>query len=352
MLINAALTSDVHECDDVFALQETFFEKGWTDGLPVVPPTPERVSEFLEAMGREPNETIGLVPTRQRRITVEKCAINAVMAGCRPEYLPVVTAILTAMLDPTFNFHGSVTSTGGSAQLVVINGPIRDQLNLNSGVNLFGPGNRANATIGRAVRLVLINVCGAKPGVLDKATHGHGGKYSMVIAEDEETSPWPALHVTRGFPVDTSTVTVFAAEAPHNVQDHKSTTGEGVLCSIAMEMASAGSWSDGESAVIVAPEHARLLRRDGWSRDATKTYLYEHAVRTPDELMRAGKIGDSGSTEDVSRLFHRGTGPEDILLLVAGGQAGGHSAFVPSWSRGRYSLAVTQAITLTNIEGF
>ena len=342
MSIASSLVSQVHQCDNVFALQEYFFENGWTDGLPVVPPTPERVSEFLEAAGGEPNETIGLVPTRQRRITVEKCAINAVMAGCRPEYFPVVVAVLKAMLHPVYNFHGSITSTGGSAQLVVVNGPIREQLGLNSGVNLFGPGNRANATIGRAVRLILINVCGAVPGVLDKATHGHGGKYSMVIAEDEETSPWPPLHVDRGFSADTSTVTVFAAEAPHNIQDHKSTTGEGILSSIAMEMASAGSWSDGESAIVVAPEHARLLRRDGWSREAVSNCLYLRAVRTYDELQRAGKIE---SAKHAGRVGHRGRGPEDILLLVAGGQAGGHSAFIPSWSRGRYSLAVTLPVT-------
>lgn len=339
-----SLHSPIHKCEDFFAVQEYFYERGWTDGLPVVPPTPERVAEFLEVAGREPDETIAIIPTRRRRITAEKVAINAVMAGCRPEYLPVVLTTLEAMAEPEFNFHGSITSTGGSAQFVVVNGPIRHRLGLNSGVNLFGPGNRANATIGRAVRLVLINVCGAVPGVLDKSTHGHGGKYSMVIAEDEENSPWEPLHVERGFSADVSTVTVFAAEAPHNVQDHFSTTGEGVLSSIAMEMASAGSWSSGQSAVVVAPEHLRLLRRDGWTRRDVKKYLYDHAVRSAAELKRAGKLPGAIEAGDEERWHHRGTSPDDILLVAAGGEAGGHSSFIPCWSRGRNSLFVTKEI--------
>jgi hypothetical protein len=339
-----SLRSSVHECEDILAVQEFFYERGWTDGLPVVPPIPERVAEFLEVAGREPDETIAVIPTRHRRITSEKVAINAVMAGCRPEYLPLVLAILEAMAEPEFNFHGSITSTGGSAQFVVVNGPIRHRLGLNSGVNLFGPGNRANATIGRAVRLVLINVCGAVPGVLDKSTQGHGGKYSMVIAEDEENSPWEPLHVERGFSADASAVTVFAAEGPHNVQDHSSNTGEGVLSSIAMEMASAGSWSSGQSAVVIAPEHLQLLRRDGWTRRNVKQYLYEHAVRSAAELKRAGKLTGALEPEDETQFHHRGTAPDDILLVAAGGQAGGHSAFIPCWSRGRNSLFVTKPI--------
>src|SRR5262249_13859547 len=160
----ADLRSSIHECDDFSDFQEYCHVRGWTDGLPVVPSTPERVAEFLEVAGRRPDETIAVVPTRQRRITTEKVAINALMAGGRPEYLPVILAILEAMAEPAFNMHGSITSTGGSAQFVVVNGPIRQRLGLNCGVNLFGPGNRANASIGRAIRLVLINVCGAVPG--------------------------------------------------------------------------------------------------------------------------------------------------------------------------------------------
>jgi hypothetical protein len=342
MSVLSTLRSPVHECEDFASFQEYCHSRGWTDGLAVVPPTPERVAEFLERAGRRPDDTIALIPTRQRRIMAEKVAINAVMAGCRPEYLPVVLAVLEAMAEPAFNFHGSITSTGGSAQLVVVNGPVRQQLGLNNGVNLFGPGNRANASIGRAVRLVLINVCGAVPGVLDQSTHGHGGKYSMVIAEDEENSPWPPLHVERGYDGGASTVTVFAAEAPHNIQDHLSTTAESLLSAIALEMASAGSWSNGQSAVIIAPEHRRLLRH--WNRQAIREYLWEHAVRSSADLKRAGKLPGPVESGDDQQLHHRGLGPDDILLVAAGGPAGGHSSFVPSWSRGRYSLFVTRAI--------
>lgn len=341
----AELSSHVLEFADSLAAIEDFDRRGWTDGLPIVPPTVERVAEFLDAASREGDETIAVVPTRHRRITAEKVAINSVMAGCRAEYLRVVLAILEAMATAEFNFHGSITSTGGSAQLVIVNGPIRHAIGLNSGVNLFGPGNRANATIGRAIRLVLINVCGAVPGVLDQSTHGHAGKYSMVIAEDEEGSPWPPLAVDLGIEEGSNAVTVFAAEAPHNIQDHFSSTGADLLNAIAMEMASPGSFSSGQSAVVIAPEHRRLLSRDGWNRAAIQEYLYEHATRTTAELRRAGKIGGEQSTEDEHELHRRGKSPSDILVVAGGGTAGGHSSFIPSWSRGRNSLFSTRTIT-------
>jgi len=339
------LRSQVIELPDYLAVMEDYYRRGWTDGLPIVPPTRELVEEFLQAAARDPDEMIAIVPTRNRRITAEKVAINCVMAGCQASYFKVVLGILEAMAAAEFNFHGSITSTGGSAQLVVVNGPIRHQLGLNAGVNLFGPGNRANATIGRAIRLVLINVCGAVPGVLDQSTMGHGGKYSMVIGEDEENSPWPPLSVDLGRDPDSNAVTVFAAEGPHSVQDHFSNTSEDVLNAIAMEMASAGSWSTGQSAVIIAPEHRRLLARDNWSRTAIQEYLYEHTTRTVGELRQAGKLPPKTEEEDEHEVRHRGTGPADILVVAAGGTAGGHSAFIPAWSRGRNSLFVTRTIS-------
>lgn len=339
------LSSQTFEFPEAIEAIEDCFRRGWTDGLPVIPPTPERVSEFLRAAGRDANDTIATVATRRRRITAEKAAINSVMAGCQPEYFRVVLAILDAMAAPEFNFHGSITSTGGSAQLVIVNGYIRHEIGLNSGVNVLGPGNRANATIGRAIRLLLINVCGAVPGVLDQSTHGHGGKYSMVIAEDEESSPWPPLAVDLGADENSSAVTVFAAEGPHNIQDHFSRTGKDVLNAIAMEMASAGSWSDGQSAVVIAPEHRRLLARDNWTRQAIQEYLYEHATRSTAELERAGKLPPDVCPEDEHEVRRRGISPDDILVVAAGGPAGGHSAFVPAWSRGRNSLYVTRTIS-------
>jgi len=329
-------TSKIGEVEDSIAFQEFFFEKGWTDGLPVVPPTPERVSEFLQASGNKPSDVITIIPTRNRAITAEKVAINSVMAGCLPSHMPVVIAILQAMAEPAYLFHASITSTGGSAQFVVVNGPIRHELKMNSGVNVFGPGNRANSTIGRAIRLVIINVTGAVPGVLDKSTQGHAGKYSFCIAEDEENSPWEPLNVEWGMG-EFSTVTVHAAESPHGIQNHDSGEPEELLTCIAREMASVGGFSLGQSAVVLAPEHAHIIAKGGFTKREIKEFLYEHAFHSKADLKRWGKIRGEVLEDDETSLVSRGMGPDDILLVVAGGAAGGHSAFIPSWSRARAS---------------
>ena len=370
--------SEVGTADDPIAFQEYFYERGWTDGLPVVPPTPERVSQFLEYVGLEPDHVISTIPTRNRQITTEKVAINCVMAGCLPEFMPVVIAILEAMSIPDFAFHASITSTGGSAQFIVVNGPIRDQLAMNSDTNVLGPGNRANSTIGRALRLIIMNIAGAKPGVLDKSTQGHGGKYSFCMAEAEENSPWEPFHVENGFSKNESTVTVFAAEAPHSIQNHLSgDPGELMLC-IAKEMASMGAFSLGQSGLILSPEHAGIIAKSGWSKKKIKEFIFENTTLSLADLKRYGKIGvkelDVLKDDDVkdwpkrpgdeqliektirmegplmesdeSIMIQRGLFPEDILMVVAGGMAGGHSAFVPSWSRGRASLFQTKLIKL------
>jgi len=220
---------------------ETYYERGWTDGLPVVPATPDSVCRFLEAAGRDPADVVLAEPTRRRTITAEKVAINAVLAGCRPEYMPVLTAALEAMADPAFTLHGAITSTGGSATLVVVNGPIRQRLGFNAGGNVFGPGWRANATIGRAIRLITLNCLGATPGLLDRSTQGHPGKYAYCIAELEEANPWEPLHVTRGCRPGSSAVTVFAAEGPHNVLSHYGETAEEIVVALADTMACLGA---------------------------------------------------------------------------------------------------------------
>lgn len=368
-------TSEIGEAEDPIALQELFFEKGWTDGLPVVAPTPERVFEFLEASGSQSSDIIATIPTRNRVITAEKAAINCVMAGCLPSYMMVVIAVLQAMAEPYYVFHASITSTGGAAPFIVVNGPMRHDLKMNSGANVFGPGNRANATIGRAVRLILINVAGAQPGVLDKSTQGHPGKYSFCMAEAEEVSPWEPLHVELGFDPDISTVTVFAAESPHGIQNHESGKPEELLTCIAREMASMGGFTLGQSGLVLSPEHANIIAKSGWSKRQVKEFLFEHATQTAADLKRLGKFGQKGSgidaeklirpfkrpnedlhlkklaglggelkPEDETTLVSRGVVPEDILLVVAGGAAGGHSAFIPSWSRGRSSLFQTKPI--------
>ena len=328
----------VQEVADALAGIERAFALGWTDGLPVVPATREAVDAFLATVTLPGEAVIARMATRNRSCTVEQAAINALMAGCEPRYFPVVVTALMAMDQEPFNFYGSSASTGGAAQFVVVNGPVRRTIGMNAEGNIYGPGNRANATIGRALRLITINVFGMQPGVTDRSTQGHPGKYAFCIAEDEEASPWEPWHVEQGFPPDTSTVTVFAAEGPHNIQNHLSSTGEGILYCIADQMASLGPFSEGQSAVVVAPEHAQILARDGWTKPRIREYLYQHARRTVADLKRGGKLAGPVEPGDESRWMHRGHGPDDILLVVAGGDAGGHSAFIPSWSRGRNSL--------------
>jgi hypothetical protein len=338
------LSAAEHEAAGWAEAIEACFERGWTDGLPVVPATADAVRQFLEAAGRKPDDVVLREATRRRTVTAEKVAINAVMAGCRPEYMPVLLAALEAMADPAFTLHGAITSTGGSATLVVVNGPIRKRLGFNAGGNVFGPGWRANATLGRAIRLITLNCLGAQPGLLDRSTQGHPGKYTYCIAELEEESPWEPLHVARGVPRDSSAVTVFAAEGPHNVLSHYGETAEAIVVAIADTMACLGSFSPGESFVVLAPEHVQILARDGWTRARLREALYAGARRTVADLKRGGKLPGAVEPGDEARWVHRGRGPDDINLVVAGGGAGGHSAFIPSWSRERNSLAVTREI--------
>ena len=323
---------------------ELYFDRGWTDGLPVVPATDEAVAPFLAAAGLAAEDVVLREPVRRRVITAEKLAINAVLAGCRPEYMPVLVTALEAMADPAFTLHGAITSTGGSATLLVVNGPIRRTLGLNGGPNVFGPGWRANATIGRAIRLVTLNCLGASPGVLDKSTQGHPGKYTYCIAENEEASPWEPFHVDRGFARETNTVTVYAAEGPHNVLSHYGLTADAILMTLADTMAGLGSFSAGESFVVLAPEHVAILARDGWTKPAIRERLYATARRTRADLKRGGKMPGAIEPDDETTWVHRGLGPDDIHLVVAGGGPGGHSAFIPSWSRARNSLAATRPI--------
>ena len=338
------LAAAEHEVAGWAEAVEAYFERGWTDGLPVVPATAEVVDWFLAAAGRKPEDVVLRENTRRRTVTAEKVAINAVMAGCRPEYMPVLLAALEAMADPRFTLHGAITSTGGSATLLVVNGPVRKRLGLNSGGNVFGPGWRANATLGRAIRLITLNCLGALPGLLDRSTQGHPGKYTYCIAELEEESPWEPLHVARGLPREASAVTVYAAEGPHNVLSHYGETADAIVVAIADTMACLGSFSPGESFVVLAPEHVQILARDGWTRTRLREALYAGARRTVADLKRGGKVAGAVAPGDESAWVHRGQGPEDINIVVAGGGAGGHSAFIPSWSRERNSLSVTREI--------
>jgi len=338
------LASPSHHVADPYEAIELYYDNGWTDGLPVVPPTEGRVREFLAACGKEPSDVIGVVPTRGRAITAEKIAINAVMAGCRPEYMPVLIAVLEAMTQPEFNYHGALASTQGSAQLIVINGPIARELNVNSGVNVLAPGWRANATIGRAVRLIIINVTDGMPGVLDKGTLGHGGKYSMCIAENEDASPWEPLHVQRGFSPTDSAVTVMAVLSPFQFSDGTSNRPEPYLDHTADRMKAFPAHM-GQFVLLMPPEHARIFRNSGWSKKQAREYLHARAQVTAAELRRRPGQGVSAEVAGADDELHSIVDEADgILFIVAGGDAGGFTDLIQPWGGGRSSRAVTRLV--------
>ncbi len=348
--------SQIHEVpDDVLAAIEYCYEQGWTDGLPVVPPHTERVEAMLLYEGRPRETVLAQHPATGLELTVHAAAVNAVMAGCLPEYFPVVVAAFEAMNEPGFNFHGSTASTGGSAPLLIVSGQYADDIGINADVNLFGPGNRANATIGRATRLILRNVFQMIPGISDKSTQGNPGKYSFCIAERARGNPWPLLCQELDYPDGVSSVTCFAGGGFFNVENHSGSTPEQVLGSIADAMANYGCITLGQSVVILSPEHMRIIAGAGWSRKDTQEFLFSHAKRSVQGMKSVGKYRESEyakqHNDDSHALveagfIHRGLQPEDILITMGGGDAGGHSCFIPSWSRARSSLMQSKPISV------
>jgi len=336
--------------DDFERINELCLERGWSDGLPIVPPTAARVERMLTFCDRPWDEPIAALAPRYAPATPLRLAANAVMAGCRPEYFPVIVAAIEAMSDPVFNLYGVQATTHPCSPLILVNGPLARELDINGGANAFGPGRHANATIGRAVRLALVNIGGAVPQLGDMATLGSPTKYTYCAAENEAESPWEPLHVEHGFPPETSTVTVIAAEGPHNVNDHESTTAEGVLKMIAGTMTVTGAnnvFHVSCPVVAISPEHAATIAGGGYSKADVKRHLYERA-RLP--LSRF-------SEENVERRFRRkfpelyaqagpeamvplAHAPDDIYVVVLGGP-GKHSAFIPTFGTTR---PVTRAI--------
>jgi hypothetical protein len=335
---------------------ESLFERGVTDGLPGVPPTRERVEQALAGVGRPADELVALVPPNYGRATVEKIAVNAVMAGCRPEYLPVVLAAVEAVCDEAFDLHGVSATTNAPAPLLVINGPLRKTLDVNCGAGVFGSGWRANATIGRALRLVCVNVGGATPGVVSMSTLAHPGRYTYCIGEWEEQNPWEPLHVEHGFERGESTVAVLAADAPLGVYDHRSRTAPDLLSTIAASMAvimnhKMTHW--GDTLLVLGPEHARTVADDGWGKAEVRRFLFERLQRPVRELV-PGRDGGEGLPEHVLRKFAhperdetrvpKFRAPEHIKIVVAGGTAGRFSAIVPGWSFSKGSNLVMRRI--------
>ena len=313
--------------------QEEAYRRGWGDGLPLVAPTPARVAAALAALDGidlqlGPLPPSGLVPTR------ESLTANAVMAGCRPADLPVVLAAVRALQAPEYNLHGVLATTHPCAPMVIVSGPVRGELGINSGTNCLGQGTRANAVIGRAVQLVTTHVGGARPGVMDRATQGGPAKYSFCFGENEEDSPFPPFSVRRGFAPGESVVTVAATEGPHNVNDHGGTTAEDLLLTIAGTMAQPGSnnvYVKGPHFLVLGPEHAATLARDGWTAEAVRDALWERARIPVEKVSEANRrqFEDWGVLPDGD-AYTVSTGPEMLHVLVAGG-AGKHSVWIPSF---------------------
>ena len=344
-MTTSTLVSNRYAVDDLAQAIELCFEKGWTDGLPVVPPTEARVRAMLDAAGLAPDKEIAYITNRQVAVIAEKVAINAVMAGCKPEYMPVVVAAVEGIGDPRWSYHGPATSTGGAGVLMIINGPIGRRLDFNSGDNLFGPGWRANATVGRAVRLVMRNVIGTLPGQLDRGTLGHPGKYTYVIAENEADSPWVPLHVERGLRAEDSSVTVMAAEAPHQFYNQLSSTAAGILTTLCDDMHISGNATGQPNyALVIAGEHMRTIAGDGWSKADIRKYVFEHTQNSVAHLKRTERLSGAVKPEDETALRPLVAAPEDILVVAAGGRAGSFSAYIPGWASRRTSEAVTKRI--------
>ena len=341
-IASTARTVDVE--DDVLAAIDACYERGWTDGLPVVPPELSRVEAMLAMEGRPAETVIATHPTTGLECSILAAAVNAVMAGCLPEYFPVVVAALEAANEPAYNFHGSTASTGGSAPLLIVAGPAVTDIGMNAAGNVFGPGNRANATIGRAMRLVIMNVFEMIPGVSDQSTQGHPGKYCSCIAERAERNPWQPLNVELGFGEDISSVTVFAGAGFCNVENHGGNTPEAILDCVADSMANLGCITTGQSVVVLSPEHADIVASTGWTKPDVRQYLFDNAAQSVEAMKQVKKYVPREHERQGTVDVRRGFGPDDILVTVAGGDAGGHSAFIPSWSRSRGSIMQSKPI--------
>ena len=324
------------------------------DGLPVIPPSEDRVRRMLDAIKMDPHEVVARVPPCFGAATVEKIAANAVMAGCIPEMMRVLIPLTRAVCDERFNAHGLQATTHFAAPLIIVNGPVRHELGFHSGQNLFSNVSRANSTLGRALQLILLQVGGAKPTGIDMSALGNPGKFSFCIAENEEESPWEPLHVEAGFRNDQSTVTLFGGEAPHGVSEHKARTARGVLKTIAYSLATIWSYRVclmPEAVLVLCPEHVETIRRAGWSKADVRQFLFEN-TGVPHRCFNEEEGEGIGSqaayqtiTIDGETCYQKFRSPDQIKIVVAGGRAGKFSAIIGSWQTGpRGSQMVTYPI--------
>ncbi len=333
-------------------LQEEFFRRGWTDGLPIVAPTADRVRAMLAAVeADDPDLLIGYLASRKRGVTIEKAAINAVMAGCEPAFFPVVVAALEAMFDQAFNLHGVLTSTGGAALCCVVSGPIGLDIGMNSRHNVLGQGNRANATIGRTLRLVAMNVLGSKPGETDASSMGNPGKYSFCFAESLPPEPWEPIRIEAGYTHDDTTVTLLPAEGPHQLAQQLNQDAHKVLRSFARSISHPAWMSTGKrghGALVLGPEHAGFCVEAGMTRAEVREYVAEEARIAPRELQAAGVELEVGAQHDMTpgldgKLASLNS-PDDLLLVTAGGEGAGWSAWIPCWAPIQHARRVTRRV--------
>jgi len=326
-------------------------QSGFADALPVVPPTVERVERMMAATKQPPDAVIGHIPPNYGAATIEKIAANAVMAGCEPSMMRVLVPLVQAACDERFNMHGVQATTHFAAPLVIVNGPLRNELGFARAANVFSNVARANSSLGRALQLILLNLGGARPGEIDMSTLGNPGKFSYCIAENEEENPWEPLHVERGFPAGSSAISLFAGEAPHGVSEHNAREGRMVLKAICRALATVWTYRACmafEAVVVLCPEHARTIHRDGFSKTALRYFLFDN-TGIP---LRAYEDGPGEGTAltphyqkvtlDGEPCYRKFARPEQIHLVVAGGTAGKFSAVVGSWATGpRGSQSVT-----------
>ena len=330
---------DIGEADDPF---EFMFDQGLTDGLPVIPPSSERVMRMLTGTKRAAQEVVATVPPNLAPVTIEKISINAVMAGCKPEYLPVIIATIEAVCTDEFNMHGVLATTHFPTPVIIVNGPIRDRIGMNYRGNALGQGNRANATIGRAVQLVVRNVGGGRPQGIDRAALGQPGKYTFCFAEFEERSNWEPLHVERGFDRGDSTVTIFAGGAPNAMVDQLSRNAKSLATTYGLAISAAGHPKQhgiGEMVVIIPPEHVDTFAKDGWTKDQIREQMQQVSMRSVSELVQSEECAEGIPLERANALgmdtkIPKFRSNDSITLVVAGGEAGKFAAYLGGWASG------------------
>ncbi len=313
---------------------ETLYDRGWSDGLPLVPPTEERVYRMLQGTRREPQENIGNVPPDLAPCTIEKIAINAVMAGCKPEYLPVVIAAVEAALLDRFCMHGLLATTYFSGPMVMVNGPIADKIGMNAKGNAFGQGNRANATIGRALQLVIRNVGGGKPQGVDRANLGTPGKYTFCFAENEEESPWGPYAEDHGISPGTSAVTLFAADGIHPIVDQSARRPQSLINTFALSSLSLVHPKvvmACDAFLVICPEHARVFAEARWTKEQVHDAVIEATIRSGAELVRGAQGIDAGLPEALKDASLPKFKPDGLNVIHVGGGAGMFSALISGW---------------------